>query len=113
MTAEQEKDARELENNVLQLQQIDFCKNNDFLIDLICADCEEKFELDKMYKCLYCDIWYCTKCAETHFGQTQQEWKDNKKSKAFAKAKATIAKRRQQKKSPCIKHQREIVETKP
>lgn len=28
------------------------------------------------YRCLYCEEWFCTKCAEEHFGITVKEWKD-------------------------------------
>jgi hypothetical protein len=26
------------------------------------------------YRCLYCGEWYCAPCAETHFGQSIEEW---------------------------------------
>ena len=29
------------------------------------------------YKCLYCETYYCTKCAEEHFGMTRNAWKIN------------------------------------
>tara|TARA_R110000787_G_scaffold336_10_gene1337 strand:+ start:4718 stop:4963 length:246 start_codon:yes stop_codon:yes gene_type:complete len=41
---------------------------------LSCGDCLEYKKLDKVYKCLYCDIWYCLTCAERHFGKTKEEW---------------------------------------
>lgn len=27
-----------------------------------------------LFKCLYCGIWYCQKCAEIHFGETREEY---------------------------------------
>ena len=30
------------------------------------------------YRCLYCKEWFCTLCAEEHFGMTQQQWKDER-----------------------------------
>lgn len=35
--------------------------------------CLKKLELEHAYKCLYCGIWFCEKCAEQHFGKTKKE----------------------------------------
>ena len=35
--------------------------------------CGWKRGVVKMYQCLYCNIWFCTPCAESHFGKTVQE----------------------------------------
>ena len=32
---------------------------------------------DTSVKCLYCAEWFCLTCAEDHFGETRQGWKDN------------------------------------
>lgn len=26
------------------------------------------------YKCLYCKMWMCQRCAEVHFGKTVEQW---------------------------------------
>ena len=31
-----------------------------------------------MYKCLYCGEWYCTVCAEQHFGKTIKQYREDK-----------------------------------
>lgn len=31
-----------------------------------------------MYKCLYCQEWFCTICAEQHFGKTIKEYHEEK-----------------------------------
>lgn len=28
-----------------------------------------------VYKCLYCNVWFCTTCAEEHFGKTISEYR--------------------------------------
>ncbi len=30
--------------------------------------------ITKMYKCLYCGVWFCKLCAEEHFGKTRKEY---------------------------------------
>lgn len=32
----------------------------------------------KMYKCLYCNEWFCTPCAEKHFNKTVAEYRAEK-----------------------------------
>lgn len=38
-----------------------------------CA-CGQKRALVVAFRCLYCGLWFCARCAEKHFGQTIQEW---------------------------------------
>lgn len=35
--------------------------------------CHKKVKLIYAYRCLYCGIWYCKQCAETHFGYKTTE----------------------------------------
>lgn len=39
----------------------------------ITCPCGWKRGVMNMYQCLYCGIWYCHRCAETHFGKTVAE----------------------------------------
>jgi len=32
--------------------------------------------ITQMYKCLYCNEWFCILCAEKHFGKTIKEYKN-------------------------------------
>ena len=27
-----------------------------------------------LFRCLYCGIYYCSQCAEEHFGSSRQDW---------------------------------------
>ena len=36
----------------------------------ITCPCGWERSIFRMYKCLYCDIWFCVSCAESHFGKT-------------------------------------------
>lgn len=42
---------------------------------IACA-CGRKHMVVNMYKCLYCDIWFCVHCAERHFGKTREQYRD-------------------------------------
>ena len=35
--------------------------------------CGKKVSMMFAYKCLYCSFWFCTKCAEIHFGKTREQ----------------------------------------
>ena len=37
--------------------------------------CGLKRGLHLMYKCLYCDVYFCKRCAEQHFGKTVTEYR--------------------------------------
>ena len=39
-----------------------------------CADCGFHRWIGYLYKCLYCGLWFCPSCAETHFGKTLSDW---------------------------------------
>ncbi len=43
--------------------------------------CGQLRHVTKGYRCLYCGEWYCTNCAELHFGQTIQQWVEDKRIK--------------------------------
>ena len=40
----------------------------------ITCPCGRERALVLMYKCLFCDVWFCQQCAEAHFGKTRAEW---------------------------------------
>lgn len=40
-----------------------------------CPCCLKILELINSYKCLYCGIWFCEKCAEKHFGKTREQYR--------------------------------------
>jgi hypothetical protein len=40
-----------------------------------CA-CKRYFPAARMYRCLYCGVWFCATCAEVHFGQTRAEYRE-------------------------------------
>lgn len=44
----------------------------------ITCGCGWKRAAVKMYKCLYCEVWFCEHCAETHFGMTRKEHEEIK-----------------------------------
>ncbi|MFW5497738.1 MULTISPECIES: hypothetical protein [unclassified Maridesulfovibrio] len=35
-----------------------------------CAECGEEVRLIYLYRCRWCGLWFCPKCAEKHFEQT-------------------------------------------
>jgi hypothetical protein len=34
--------------------------------------------LELAFRCLYCGVFFCTECAEVHFGETRREWLERK-----------------------------------
>ena len=55
-----------------------------------CPGCLKKLRMDQAYRCLYCGIWWCEKCAETHFGQTKAERKAAIDNTVFADANTEV-----------------------
>ena len=41
----------------------------------VTCTCGDRQALADMHKCLYCHVYYCTTCAERHFGKTIEEWR--------------------------------------
>ena len=41
----------------------------------VTCECGKTVDLFYAYRCLYCEIVYCRKCAEIHFGQTVEDYK--------------------------------------
>lgn len=37
-----------------------------------CAKCRVQGKLESLYRCYYCAVWYCRKCAGIHFGAPSQ-----------------------------------------
>ena len=33
-----------------------------------CGSCQKIINLARLYKCLYCGVWFCRRCAKKHFG---------------------------------------------
>jgi len=42
-------------------------------------ECRHVMPIDRAYKCLYCGFWFCTTCAEKHFGKTREEHRETLK----------------------------------
>lgn len=36
--------------------------------------CKRILKHTELYRCLYCDIFFCVECGEVHFGKTRAEW---------------------------------------
>ena len=41
----------------------------------VTCPCGRVRALVKMYRCLYCKVYFCDSCAEQHFGKTVEEYK--------------------------------------
>ena len=46
---------------------------------IITCVCGKRRELFAMYRCLYCGLYLCVRCAEDHFGKTIEQWVVNKR----------------------------------
>jgi hypothetical protein len=46
--------------------------------------CLRKVQWGQMYKCLYCEMWLCRKCAEEHFGKTVEQYKADRQQEETA-----------------------------
>jgi len=33
-----------------------------------CAKCSDEYQLQSLYRCRFCGVWYCHRCADVHFG---------------------------------------------
>jgi len=44
----------------------------------VTCECGWERALVKMYKCLYCEMWMCIRCAEIHFGKTIEQYNEEK-----------------------------------
>lgn len=47
--------------------------------ETITCNCGQLRHLTHAFRCLYCGEWYCSRCAEEHFGQTIQQWIEKKR----------------------------------
>lgn len=45
---------------------------------MITCECDDTYPLLLMYRCLYCKMYLCEICAEIHFGQTVNDYFENK-----------------------------------
>lgn len=50
-------------------------KNITVRMATVTCPCGKPQALVKSYQCLYCKVWFCHGCAETHFGQTMDEYR--------------------------------------
>lgn len=41
---------------------------------VITCFCKNRKPMREMHKCLYCESYFCTPCAERHFGQSKAEY---------------------------------------
>lgn len=54
-----------------QLSEIQKQGANEIKVTCIC---EKRLPLFMAFRCLYCGIFMCQKCAESHFGKTRMEY---------------------------------------
>lgn len=59
-----------------QLKQLNRCDKFP-CVKLPCAGCKKRVTMYKMYRCLYCGVWYCKECAEHHFGMRVPTWQED------------------------------------
>ena len=45
----------------------------------VTCGCGHKIPLRYAYKCLYCGIYFCWRCAEVHFGKTKAEYRQQRR----------------------------------
>lgn len=43
--------------------------------NVVCASCGHAIPLRFLYKCLYCELWFCQRCMEIHLGKTKDEYR--------------------------------------
>lgn len=48
------------------------------MLATITCSCGNLRGITLMHKCLYCNQWYCTLCAERHFGKTIKKYNEEK-----------------------------------
>lgn len=65
----------------LMEQQIRESKDNPGSV--IKCGCGKKQPMRFMYRCYYCGVFFCFTCAADHFGQTRQEYYDQKSKEAL------------------------------
>lgn len=46
------------------------------------CECGRVMAIRWMYKCLYCDLWFCQSCMEIHCGKTRAQYREEKASNA-------------------------------
>lgn len=44
----------------------------------VTCPCGTKAPMRFMFRCYYCGVWYCFKCAAVHFGMTREEYYQKK-----------------------------------
>ena len=47
-------------------------------IPMVTCECGLNMPLRFAFRCLYCGQWYCTTCAEIHFGKTREQYNKEK-----------------------------------
>lgn len=77
MTTHQER----LDQATVVMKQIKETVTQDALgvtvrVATVTCPCGTKRAIVKAYQCLYCKVWFCTLCAEEHFGQTVNEYRE-------------------------------------
>jgi hypothetical protein len=55
--------------------------------------CGLDMKLTEAFRCLYCGIWFCNGCAESHFGKTIYQWTVEKRVSLRERIEARRAKR--------------------
>lgn len=62
------------ENDLMRINQHSHVSIHNFWMG--CAGCDFTFDISELFKCLYCWMWFCEKCAEEHFGKTREQWRE-------------------------------------
>ncbi len=44
---------------------------------IACGKCQKLERITMLYKCRWCAVWYCHKCAAVHFGPDSEHSQDN------------------------------------
>lgn len=57
----------------------------------VTCECNTILPVEAAFRCLYCGIWFCRRCAERHFGKTVAEWDQEKKREKLGITKQDIA----------------------
>ena len=78
-------DVKWLEKSEIVKNQVRQTVNQDLLsqtvrVATLTCPCGRERALVKMYRCLYCKVWFCEQCAEDHFGKTVEQYRAEKET---------------------------------
>lgn len=49
-----------------------------------CAECSACVPIRFLFRCLYCDLWFCEICAEEHFGESLESYRKRRERREFS-----------------------------